>query len=123
MFILKDVQQIIEDSYTSDIFNFVSGFIQNLTGGELQGIFDNTIDFAVCDNIYDMNVISYEESEFDGQIEISGEIEMQAQITGYVHWDGENVKLDSITTAITVTFSLYYNAGKFEDFEILDIYL
>lgn len=123
MFILKDVQQIIEDNYTEDICNSVINYINNLTGGEFEGIFDNTVDYALCDSVGDMSVISYDEIEFDGQIEINGEIEVETQITAYVHWDGEDVELDNINVSLTVTFSLYYNAGKFEDFEILDIYL
>lgn len=123
MFILKDVQQIVEDNYADDIYNSVANYINNLTGGEFQDIFENTIDFGVCEGIGDMNVISYDVKEFDGQIEITGEIEVESEITGYVHWDGEDVELDRITAILTITFSLYYNKGKYEDFEIIDIYL
>lgn len=123
MFILRDVQQIIADNYADEIYNRVANYINNLTGGEFQDIFENPVDFGVCEGIGDMNVISYETKEFDEQIEITGEIEAETEITGYVHWDGEDMELDSITAILTMTFSLYYNKGKYEDFEIIDIYL
>lgn len=123
MFILKDIQQIIDDIYDDTIFFRVINYINDLSGEEFEGIFDNTVDYAVCDCVGDMNVISYDETEFDGQIEVSGEIEVEADITAYAYWDGEDVELESITIGLTVTFSVYFNKGVFEDFEILDIYM
>ena len=123
MFILSDVQDIVEKHFSNDIYGRVTDYIENLSGGEFAGIFENDIDYAVCENLGRIQVLAFDEEKFDGQTEISGTVEVGAEVIGYVHWDGEEVELDTEEVSLMLQFSFYEDNGKFEDFEILDIYI
>ena len=117
------MQDIVEKHFSNDIYSRVSDYIQDMSGGEFEGIFENNVDYASCDSVGDIEELSFDAEEFDKQIEISGELEVVAEVTGYVHWDGEEVELDTEEISLVLVFALYENKGKFEDFEIMDIYI
>lgn len=123
MFSLNDVQQVIDDKYVDEINEIITSYVESLVGDELTGIFEFSADFVECEVISDAKIISNNEDTYDGQIEISGNLEVGIKITGYVHWDNEDIPHGSVETDVMAEFSMYCNEDEFEDFQIIDIYL
>lgn len=123
MFSLSDVQQIIDEKYVDEINEVITTYVESLAGEELADIFDFSADFVECEVTSDAKVVSNNEDKYDGQIEISGNLEVGIKITGYVHWDSEDIAHDAVEKNAVAMFSFYFNKEKFEDFQIVDIYL
>lgn len=115
MFLLSDVQQIIDDNYINEINEIITSYVESLMGDELTGIFEFSADFVECEVISDAKVISSNEDRYDGQIEISGNLEVGIKITGYVHWDGEDIEHGFTEKDVMAEFSMYCNEEKFEE--------
>ena len=123
MITLRDVQQIIEDNFLENIYFEIIDYINNLSGAELSDFFEYAVDFATCNIIDDAKIINYKEQQFDNQNEIVGSLEVGVEIDGYVHWENEDMNINSVKSKVVVWFSLYEKDDVYEDFAILDIYL
>ncbi len=123
MLSLINVQQVIDDFFLYKICSDVTDCIGNLTGEELQGVFEDDVDHAVCVDIEGVAVLSYDTTEYDDQTEISGEIEVKAELRGYIYLEDEEIDIGAVQKSISVSFLMYQNGGRYEDFEILEISL
>lgn len=114
------ILNILQSNFWDEIEICVADYIISLDEFNLAENFDNIVDYAELDSINEMLVDSYEiklEAEEDREY-ISGIIEIECSIDGYVHWDRENIAIDKGIVNVGVQFSFCSEKDKYYDLEL-----
>ena len=118
------ILNILQSEFWDEIEIYVAGCILDFDDWNSNDTFENIVDYAELDSIDEMVVDSYNiEENPDGVREyISGMMEIRSYVDGYVHWDGEDMVVDSGEVSIGVQFSFYAEDDKYYNLELEHIY-
>ena len=86
------ILNILVNTFGKDIEAYIQNCIDKMDIEELEEYFDQDIDYVVLDMINRMIVDNYEvESDAAEQQTIFGTLEVQAEVDGFVKWEGKEI--------------------------------
>lgn len=116
------ILDILRSNFFEEIETFVTNYVLDLEENDLIMFFETSVDYAMLDYIEEISVVYYEVEKEEGQDNISGMINVIAEIDGYLHWDGEENFVGSNEIEIGIDFSFYEENNDFFDIELEDVY-
>lgn len=115
------ILEILQSNFGSEVENMIESCIMNLEPEDLQTFFEYSVDYAFLDEIEDMCVTEYEAAKEDG--EVCGILEVRALISGYTHWDGEDMHIDDGIILIGIGFCFEINGDNaYSNLELENVY-
>lgn len=113
------VLEIIRSNFGEQIEFESTMRVMDMHGYELEEIFDFPIDYALLDLLGEMEVEEYSVAE-DGKT-VTGVLQVEAFIEGYVHWDGSDEYWGSGETVLGFKFGFKAEDEKVSEFELWPI--
>ena len=89
------ILNILSSKFFEQITEYTLECVWQLDESDLWNIFDEEAVCADLDNIDSLRVTDYSVHQDEESEHICGTLEVSAFITGYAHWDGENLYLGS----------------------------
>lgn len=98
------ILEILQSDFGDEIEAMVDVCVMDLEPAELESIIEYSVDYALLDEIEEMYVSDYEIENEGGRQVVSGILEVKAMISGYSHWDGEEVYVEDGSTGFGIGF-------------------
>lgn len=116
------VLDILRSNFWDEIEKFVMDYVLDLENDELIEVFETLVDYAMLDYIEEMSVDCYEVEQEENKKNISGVLDVVANIDGYAHWDGEGNLIDDGEIEIGIGFRFYEEEEEYFDIVLEHLY-
>lgn len=98
------ILEILQSNFGNEIEAMVDACVMDMEPDELESIIEYSVDYAVLDEIEDMHVLDYGIENEGKQQTVSGVLEVRTMISGYSHWDGEDMYVEDGSTSLGIGF-------------------
>lgn len=117
------ILHILSSKFGDKIETYIQDCIVRMESNELGIYLGQEADYAVLDTIVQMTVQDFEtETEEEKQTAISGTLEVLADISGYVHWDDEEIYVGNSIVTIGLLYEFYAENDEYTNLYLEHIY-
>lgn len=113
------VSTILEHEFCQEIFEYAADSVMELGGEDLDSIFGQIVDYALLDTIEGVTLNNIEQETDEGEcIRISGDMNIEMTLMGYVHFGGEDNYVGNVQECMDFSFSFWHEDGKNYKFQM-----
>lgn len=117
------ILNILNNTFGDEIEEYVQNCVVRMESDELEEYIGQEVDYAILDRVTQMVVQDFEiVIEGENQELISGTLEVFAQIDGWVHWDCEEIYIESIILPIGLLYEFHAENDKYANLYLEHIY-
>lgn len=120
--IILEILQSNFIDFDSEMESLAEDYAMSIANYELQSIFEYPVAFVLMEGIGEIQVKDYQVLEDEEESIVSGVIEAEVLLDGYVYWDGENECIDSAEGLMGVKFSFRAGNEKYDRLELERVY-
>lgn len=98
------ILEILQSDFGEQVDTMIESCVMDMEACDLDSILEYSADYALLDEIEEMTVTEYDAEEEYDQTSVRGILEVKAMITGYTHWDGEEIRVDDGIVTLGIGF-------------------
>lgn len=117
------ILNILNSTFGDEIEEYIQNCVVEMDSNELKEYFEQETDYAVLDVLEQMVVQDFEvELDEENKELISGTLEISAEIDGYVHWEGEEIYIESAAVTIGLLYEFHAENEQYTDLYLEYLY-
>lgn len=116
------ILEILQSDFGNQVEAMIENCVMDMEASELELLMGYSVDYALLDGIEEIYVTEYEVESEHGEQNVSGVLDIKAMISGYTHWDGEEMHVEDGVVNLVIGFYFETDGNQHTNLQLEQLY-